>query len=759
MDELDAEKTNSDEEQIELSDEFEAEMKNLKKNSPAHNAKITERLIELLETKEDPKAKEKVLSFFKGMRYEMLARAEKDPTKQIEHIEEARKYLEDDQLKRLNGLSAAAKMSLLLSHKEDKDVREVISELGKFSQEFQASGNEKEAKFAQVIKKMYEAGALFQTSRPEALTALEEAEAICVELGNANGAHKMRSLKYHLEAKFQNTPQEARKFIEKSLEEIELTSDKYGKEKTEADLLFLDALMTADSNEKAEKFLSSGKLYLADGSVKEQGYEALAKGYALKAHHPDISIEEVQKYQKQAAENYEKAGLKRMAHNLRGGYYAVRAIKRGLIGGKNKWFLKDSFEAMKEFEKAGNRKEFEFLMGNIALMMAKDLPDQEKIHNLEIASKLLNQQSKGSGDFATYELFLTKANTEPNEIEQKKLRREALKYLENFIKGLAAHLSLKKKRPELEKVDEEHKPLLLSLQADACRLRATVADSPSDKKREQEGAKAFLEELRKLYPKEATNASFNLGMLNIEMEEFDKAIGEFELGLTISSNQQLKKALAYAQGLLKKGFREMREERALRNEFIAFHTLDVGEVPTHLEEFVPKVMRTVTKRGEAFERSPRSYSKKGETELRDEILTELNRIFPGDATAESLIGNGKTDFRIKNPVQPTDEAIGECKWWTGVKAYLGAKNQLFGYLPPRQPYGLLVTFTNQKDFDAVYSKARAAIESSPDYEQGTLRDFEAFGSKKFAFISRHKANKGGSVWLYHLLFNIYPGTE
>lgn len=757
MSEPDLKNTNPNEEQIELSDEFEAIMKTLKKNRPAYNVKIVEQLVELLETKENSKAKEKVLPFFKGMKYDQLARAESEPAKKIEYVEEARKYLEDDQMRSLEGVSTAAKMSLLLFHKEDKDIREVISGLGKFSEEFQISGHERDAKWAQVIKKMYEAAVLFNTNRPEAIAILEEAEAICVEQGHADGAHKMRSLKYHLEAKFQRTPQEARKYVEKSLEEIELTSDKYGKERAEADLLFLDALVTGDPNEKAEKFLSAGKLYLADGEIKEQAYEALARGYALKAHQSEISIEEVQKYQKQAAEFYEKAGLKRMAHNLRGGYYAVRAIKRGLIGGKNKWFLKDSFEAMSEFEKAGNRREFEFLMGTIALMMAKDLPDHDKIHNLEIASKLLNQKSKGSGDFATYELFLTKANIEPNEVEQKKLRKEALKYLENFVNGLTTHLSLKK-RPELEKMDEEHKPFLISLQADACRLQAIVADSLSEKKKKQEEAKGFLEELRKQYPKQALTASFNLGMLYIEMEEFDKAIGEFELGLTIGSNQQLKKALAYAQGLLKKGFREMREERTLRNEFTAFHALNVGEVPTYLEEFVPKVMKIITKRGEAFERSPKSYSKKGETELRDEMLTELNRVFPGDATAESFVGNGKTDFRIKNPVQSSDEAIGECKWWSGAKAYLGARDQLFGYLPPRQPYGLLVTFVNQKDFDAVYSSAKAVIESSPDYEQGTLRDFEAFGNKKFAFLSKHKTNKGGSVWLYHLLFNIYPGA-
>jgi hypothetical protein len=168
-------------------------------------------------------------------------------------------------------------------------------------------------------------------------------------------------------------------------------------------------------------------------------------------------------------------------------------------------------------------------------------------------------------------------------------------------------------------------------------------------------------------------------------------------------------------------------------------------------------MRTIVRRGETFERSARSYSEKGETELRDEFLSDLNRVFPGDATSESMIGNGKTDLRIKNPIQSSDEAIGECKWWKGEEGYLKAKDQLLSYLPPRQPYGLLITFSKTKDFDSTYSKAKQAVESSDGYEQGSLRDFETFGGKRFAFLSRHKVEKGGYVWIYHILFNLNPG--
>ena len=603
---------------------------------------------------------------------------------------------------------------------------------------------------------MYEAGKFFNIDKPEALNYLYEAEKICIEENNTDGVHKMRSLRYHLEAKIQPTPQQAIEFLKKGLTEIEKTKDKFGKAREEGHIHYLQSFIDSNLEDKIKNLLEAGELYLSD-NLELQGYEAVARANQLSVYKQGISIEETQRYQKKSAEAYEKAGLKNMAHNMRGGYYGTLAVKRGIIDNKRKWFLKYSFLAIDEFKLAGNISEFNFLMGHVGLILNNHLSDQEKINNLEIVSKLLNQNRKGAGDFAKYQLFLAKANLEADMNRQREFREIALKALINFASQLEIDISDKIKRKEMIRWLNTQKPLLLTLKSDIHRLKALLITEKLARNREYFEAQKLLEEIERSFPEQQLNALFNLGMLFIEKEEFDQAIGVFNQALAIDpSNGQFKKALEYSQRLLVRGFREMKDEREIRNEFSAmYNVLDVGQVPTHIENFVSKVIRVITNRCHGFERSPKSYSKKLEPELRDEILQDLNKIFPGDATAETMVGNGKTDLRIKNPIDHNDEAIAECKWWGGVKAYIEAKKQLFGYLPPQCTYGFQITFCKQKDFNAVYEEAKNSIIQLSDYEKNSLRETTVFGGKKCLFTTKHRFDKNGQIFIHHLLFNIY----
>jgi hypothetical protein len=242
------------------------------------------------------------------------------------------------------------------------------------------------------------------------------------------------------------------------------------------------------------------------------------------------------------------------------------------------------------------------------------------------------------------------------------------------------------------------------------------------------------------------------------MEDFDKAMEKFAACAKYDSkNKQIVSELEYSRELLKSNFRKLKEEKQLKEAFLkqAFGGILWQDDRLLYGEFIPKVLRTISRRGFLFEEAPATYNSKSEPELRDEILSDLNFIFNNDATAESKIGDGKTDIRLKNPFSPYDKAIGECKWWSGQKQYLEAKEQLFAYLPPRQEYGIMITFCKEQDFNALLGKAKQATVNMADYISDSIKEFNIIPGKKFSFISRHKFNKGGEVEMYHLFFNLF----
>lgn len=753
-------------EKIEISDELEALIKTLKPDDNKHNIEVLEEAIEAakIEAKKVPhRSKDWLVSFLTGKRYLLLANSADNGEDKLKFAAKAKEYLHDEKdIKQLEIISIVGQVDALMKSDHKKTSSDYIAnELLIHSQKLESLGRTKEAKSVLIIQRMMSAGAVINTDTPEALARLDEAEKIAEETGFEQGVFKVRSLKYKLEAHYQPTPLKALALMRKSLEEIEKTSDKYGKADAEADIYYLQAHSSRELQEKITNFHKAAEKYFESGHL-EMGHEAAARGFMLQVHLPQIPISEVLKYQRKSFEAFEKGGRKNLAHNMRGAYYGTLAIKRGLLEDKKNLFLKYSFQAIEEFQKAGNVSEFNYFLGNVALILGKDLPETERLKHLAVAADLLNKTRQGNGKFAEYQYLLTKANIEADSTTERELREKALSALEEFISSVEADIARGEKRKEVEDwLKNTQTPLLITLRSDSHRLRAYLSPTPEGKKKEYSEALTLLEELKRNNPKEILLATFNIGMLYVEIGEYDKAIKEFdEAERADTTSEQIKRARAYAQKLLEKGFRELKEERDLRNEFLAAHSLSAGQIPTHIEGFVPKVMKIIKKRGEGFERSPGTYSQKKETELRDEFLQDLNAMFPGDATSESMVGNGKTDLRIKNPLNPADEAIAECKWWQGSKGYIGAKEQLFGYVPPRQAYAFMITFTDRKDFDAVYEEAKMTTAAMADYEENSLKEFNSpFGDKKFAFISKHKTLKGGSVWIYHLLFNLWSKSS
>lgn len=103
-----------------------------------------------------------------------------------------------------------------------------------------------------------------------------------------------------------------------------------------------------------------------------------------------------------------------------------------------------------------------------------------------------------------------------------------------------------------------------------------------------------------------------------------------------------------------------------------------------------------------MEQSPGAFSKMDEESLRTHFLVQLNGQYEGNATGETFNYEGKTDILIKD--KGRNIFVGECKFWTGEKAYLETIDQLLGYVSWRDTKTAILVFNRNKDFSAVLEK-------------------------------------------------------
>lgn len=120
-----------------------------------------------------------------------------------------------------------------------------------------------------------------------------------------------------------------------------------------------------------------------------------------------------------------------------------------------------------------------------------------------------------------------------------------------------------------------------------------------------------------------------------------------------------------------------------------------------------EVLSVISSAARAFERSPQTFAKMPEEELRNHILVILNGQFAGQATGETFNGAGKTDILLRHADR--NAFIGECKIWTGPSAFTDAIEQLRNYLVWRDTKAALVLFIRNRDVTAVIGKAREVL--------------------------------------------------
>lgn len=150
-----------------------------------------------------------------------------------------------------------------------------------------------------------------------------------------------------------------------------------------------------------------------------------------------------------------------------------------------------------------------------------------------------------------------------------------------------------------------------------------------------------------------------------------------------------------------------------------------------------------------FEKTPITYNKLDEPNLRDLLLSNLNSIFEGKATGETFNNKGKTDIYLN--IDKGNILVAECKFYGGEKLYFKTIEQILGYLTWRQNYGIMISFCKQKNFSKILGDTQSIITSHSSYESG----FTSINPSHL--ISKHTlpTDDYKYVEIHHLYYNLF----
>ncbi|WP_426440090.1 hypothetical protein [Bradyrhizobium genosp. P] len=149
-----------------------------------------------------------------------------------------------------------------------------------------------------------------------------------------------------------------------------------------------------------------------------------------------------------------------------------------------------------------------------------------------------------------------------------------------------------------------------------------------------------------------------------------------------------------------------------------------------------------------MERSPTSFKKMGEEDIRQQFLVQLNGRFEGTATGETFNFEGKTDILVR--VEGKNIFIAECKFWGGQKAYLETIDQLLGYLSWRDTKTCVAIFNRNKDFSNVLKSIREATELHHNKKRGP----DILGETRFRYTFSNPKDTNRELILTVMAFDI-----
>lgn len=154
-----------------------------------------------------------------------------------------------------------------------------------------------------------------------------------------------------------------------------------------------------------------------------------------------------------------------------------------------------------------------------------------------------------------------------------------------------------------------------------------------------------------------------------------------------------------------------------------------------------------------MERSPRTFSKLNEEEIRDHFLMVLNANYEGQATGETFNYGGKTDILIR--ANNKNVFIAECKFWRGEKKFIETINQLLGYTSWRDTKTAIFLFNKNKDLTSVLEKVKKSVKSHPCYKREySLKSDKLKKETIFSYVFHQPGDKNRELILTVMCFDV-----
>ncbi len=176
--------------------------------------------------------------------------------------------------------------------------------------------------------------------------------------------------------------------------------------------------------------------------------------------------------------------------------------------------------------------------------------------------------------------------------------------------------------------------------------------------------------------------------------------------------------------------------------------------PTLAVEEYENILIIIKDMALAMERSPSTFAKLTEEEIRNFFLIALNGHYQGNATGETFNGVGKTDILIRH--KNANAFIAECKFWKGQKKMLEAIDQLLGYTTWRDTKTAILLFNKQPDLSAVLTKANETIKQHKNFKteyQFTLDELKN-NETVFGYKFTHPSDADKTIYLTLMAFQI-----
>lgn len=162
-------------------------------------------------------------------------------------------------------------------------------------------------------------------------------------------------------------------------------------------------------------------------------------------------------------------------------------------------------------------------------------------------------------------------------------------------------------------------------------------------------------------------------------------------------------------------------------------------------QHVLNIMDNMTK---VMERSPHTFHKMGEEDIRQHFLVQLNGQYEGQATGETFNSQGKTDILIRS--EGRNIFIAECKFWRGEKVFLETIDQLLSYLTWRDTKTALVVFNQNKNLTGVLDTIKSVTPNHKQFKRGP----QVEGETRFRYVFASPEDSDREIIVTVLVYDV-----